>query len=87
MSDLTQDYVLRMEFMNVAMAQQRPSVLYRPQFIQDGDGWLCILGDLPTGVVGTGKTPCEAEEDFNRAWYGNKKLDTEESNPQEVEKI
>ena len=83
---LENDHLIHQELVNAAMAQQRPSVLYRPQFIQDGDAWLCILGDLPTGVVGSGATPSEAEEDFHRAWYGHKRLDHESSNSQEVKK-
>ena len=46
----------------------RPCVLFRPQIIQDGDSWLAILGDLPTGVVGCGDTPVAAMADFDRAF-------------------
>lgn len=52
-----------------ANEMQRPSVLYRPTLIQDGNAWLAIYGDLPTGVVGTGKTPGEAMAAFDAAWH------------------
>ncbi len=52
----------------VAYEQMRPSVVFKPSIYQDGDMWMAILGDLPTGVVGTGKTPEAAMYDFDRAW-------------------
>ena len=48
--------------------RQLPHVLMRPALIQDGNAWLAIYGDLPTGVVGTGSTPAEAMADFDVAW-------------------
>ncbi len=48
--------------------RQSPHVLMRPALIQDGNAWLAIYGDLPTGVVGTGSTPAEAMADFDEAW-------------------
>ena len=45
-----------------------PSVLYRPTLMKDGDKWLAIYGDLPTGCVGSGDTPEAAMDDFNLAW-------------------
>lgn len=45
------------------------SAIYRPTLSQDGNAWLAIYGDLPTGVVGCGDTPAQAMADFNRAWY------------------
>jgi hypothetical protein len=48
--------------------RQLPHVLMRPSLIQDGNAWLAIYGDLPTGVVGTGSTPAEAMSDFDKAW-------------------
>lgn len=59
---------IKTEFLNVAYELQRPSTIYRPELLQDGDMWLAIYGDLPTGVVGTGKTPAEAMLDFDKAW-------------------
>ncbi|MDK2579412.1 hypothetical protein [Citrobacter portucalensis] len=43
-------------------------MMYRPTLTQDGDKWLAVYGDLPTGVVGIGSSPEEAMRDFNRAW-------------------
>ena len=48
-----------------------PHVIHNAQVIKDGNAWLCILGDLPTGVVGVGDTPKQACDDFDRAWYAN----------------
>ncbi|EKN4704210.1 TPA: hypothetical protein ACPZAW_000686 [Yersinia enterocolitica] len=46
-----------------------PSVMFKPVLIQDGDSWLAIYGDLPTGVVGSGKSPAEAMADFDVQWF------------------
>ena len=46
-----------------------PAAIYRPTLSQDGNAWLAIYGDLPTGVVGTGNSPEEAMQDFNKAWF------------------
>ncbi len=48
-----------------ASEYMRPSAVYRPTIIQDGNAWLAILGDLPTGVVGCGDTPAAAMADFD----------------------
>ncbi|MEG0694016.1 MAG: hypothetical protein RR444_13240 [Oscillospiraceae bacterium] len=47
---------------------REPSVLYKPRLTQDGDKWLAVYGDLPTGVVGVGSSPEEAMQAFNKAW-------------------
>ncbi|MEG1654825.1 MAG: hypothetical protein RRZ38_15820 [Hafnia sp.] len=47
----------------------RPSAVFRPQLSQDGDAWLAIYGDLPTGVVGCGESPAEAMADFDKKWH------------------
>ena len=52
-------------------ARTAPHVIHNAQIIKDGNAWLCILGDLPTGVVGVGDTPKQACDDFDRAWYAN----------------
>ena len=50
----------------------RPSVLYRPAIMKDGNAWIALLGeDLQVGVVGTGDTPEQAMADFDRAWSSN----------------
>lgn len=56
-------------FQEAAAEMCRPSVVFKPTITQDGDAWLAILGDLPTGVVGTGKTPSAAMYDFDMAWH------------------
>ena len=57
------------EFLTVAYEMQRPCVLFKPELSQDGNAWLAIYGDLPTGVVGAGDTPASAMADFAKAWH------------------
>ena len=57
------------EFLTVAYEMQRPCVLFKPELSQDGNAWLAIYGDLPTGVVGAGDTPAAAMADFDKAWH------------------
>ena len=52
----------------IGWEMQRPSVLFRPTLLQDGNAWLAIYGDLPTGCVGTGDSPAEAMAAFDKAW-------------------
>lgn len=67
MSYVTEQSVLNSQF-NTEIMRCLPHVLMRPTLIQDGDAWLAIYGDLPTGVVGTGSTPQDAMYDFDQAW-------------------
>lgn len=60
----------------IGWEMQRPSVLFRPTLLQDGNAWLAIYGDLPTGCVGTGASPAEAMAAFDKAW--NAKLSERE---------
>ncbi|MEI7177086.1 hypothetical protein [Pectobacterium carotovorum] len=46
----------------------RPCVVFSPQLSLDGNAWLAIFGDLPTGVVGVGNSPAEAMYDFDKQW-------------------
>lgn len=57
------------EFLTVAYEMQRPCVVFKPTLSRDGNAWLAIYGDLPTGVVGVGPSPAEAMADFDRAWF------------------
>lgn len=70
MSYVSEQSVLNAQF-NTEIMRCLPHVLMRPTLIQDGNAWLAIYGDLPTGVVGTGETPAAAMADFDEAW--NKK--------------
>lgn len=56
------------DFQITSECMREPSVLYKAKLTQDGDKWLAVYGDLPTGVVGIGNTPEEAMRDFNRVW-------------------
>ena len=53
-----------------------PFVIYGATLTQDGNAFLAILGDLPTGVVGSGDSPSEAVADFNKAWNTKAKVPT-----------
>ncbi|MQB37638.1 hypothetical protein DXT97_12630 [Agrobacterium tumefaciens] len=67
MSYASEQGVLNAQY-NTEIIRQLPHVLMRPTLIQDGNAWLAIYGDLPTGVVGAGSTPAEAMADFDEAW-------------------
>lgn len=67
MSYVSDQGVLNAQF-NTEIIRCLPHVLMRPTLVQDGNAWLAIYGDLPTGVVGTGSTPAEAMADFDAAW-------------------
>lgn len=56
---------------NRAAFMCRPSVMLGVKPVQDGNAWLAIYGDLPSGVVGSGDSPELAMADFDRAWYAN----------------
>ncbi len=60
-----QDYVYQ-------CARTAPHVIHRAEIKQDGDQWCCILGDLPTGVVGFGGTPEQACAEFDKVWREGK---------------
>lgn len=54
---------------DVALAHQRPSVLYRPSLYPDGDQWCALYGaNLQEGVAGFGDTPAAAMAAFDVAW-------------------
>lgn len=48
----------------------RPSVLYRPSVVPDGNKWCALYGaDLMEGVAGFGDTPDDAMRDFDQNWF------------------
>jgi hypothetical protein len=60
---------LQQEIYRVSSELTAPHVLMRPELVQDGNAFLAMYGDLPTGCVGTGSSPAEAMADFDKAWY------------------
>lgn len=47
-----------------------PFMMLRPRMSIDGNQWCALYGDnLQDGVAGFGKSPADAEADFNAAWY------------------
>lgn len=62
--------ILQEQFCATAMEMARPSVLFKPTLMADGDMWIALLGeDLQSGLSGYGKTPCEAMTSFDQAFY------------------
>ncbi len=62
--------IIQQEFCIAAGEMVRPSVVYKPTLIADGDMWCVLLGeDLQTGVAGFGKTVAEAMTAFDQAFY------------------
>ena len=69
------------EYAVAAQEQQRPSVVFKPIITQDGDAWIALLGpDIAVGVVGCGRTPAEAMQEFDRVFYGKPQLQKKENN-------
>lgn len=61
---------IKHEYVNAAMAQQRPCVLYRPAVSIDGDHWCALYGEnLQDGVAGFGKSVEMAMQDFDSNWH------------------
>lgn len=53
----------------VAYEHARPSVLFRPELMVDGNKWCALYGDNPQdGVAGFGDSPAEAMLDFDKHW-------------------
>lgn len=62
--------ILTQEFCIAAGEMARPSVVYKPTLMADGDMWCVLLGeDLQVGVAGFGKTVAEAMTAFDQAFY------------------
>lgn len=56
-----------------ATERVRPSVLYRPALMADGNKWCALYGEnLAEGVAGFGDTPAEAMHEFDKAWTSEK---------------
>ena len=70
--DVSHQKALLQEQIGIVGAEMiRPSVLFRPILTKDGNAWLAMYGDLPTGCVGCGDTPQLAMEDFDRNFRKN----------------
>lgn len=62
--------ILRQDFCIAAGEMARPSVVYKPTLMADGDMWCVLLGEnLQIGVAGFGKTVAEAMTNFDQAFY------------------
>lgn len=49
--------------------RNRPSTLYHPSMLLDGNQWCALYGeDLQAGVAGFGDTPEKAMRDFDENW-------------------
>ena len=75
MSYATEQGVLNAQ-MNTEIMRQRPSVLYRPRLMADGDKWCALYGaNLMEGVSGFGNTPDAAMDAFDVAWTSQRTPD------------
>lgn len=65
--------ILQQEFCIAAGEMARPSAVYRPSVVPDGNKWCALYGDdLMHGVSGFGDTPEEAMRDFDQNWLKQK---------------
>ena len=61
--------VIQDEAYRVAAEMSRPSVLFRPTIVPDGNKWSAFYGpNLMEGVCGFGDTPDAAMRDFDKNW-------------------
>ena len=64
---------MQQEVYAVSGEMTRPSVLFKPQLMADGDQWCALFGDdLRSGVAGFGDTPDAAMRAFDQAWLKDK---------------
>jgi hypothetical protein len=50
-------------------ARMRPSVLYRPALMRDGNAWCALYGEnIQIGCCGYGASPEDAMVDFDAKW-------------------
>jgi hypothetical protein len=62
--------ILIQDFCIAAGEMARPSVVYKPTLMADGNMWCALLGEnLQVGVAGFGATPAEAMTAFDQAFY------------------
>jgi hypothetical protein len=62
--------ILTEQFCATAIEMARPSVVYRPTLMADGDMWCVLLGEnIQIGIAGFGKTVAEAMTAFDQAFY------------------
>lgn len=55
---------------NIEYDLHRPSVLYRPKLMLEGNQWMALYGDdFRTGFAAFGDSPALAMEAFDKAWH------------------
>lgn len=58
------------DYQFAAMEMGRPSAIYHPSLVRDGNKWSALYGpDIQQGVCGFGDSPNEAMMDFDREWH------------------
>lgn len=66
-------HIIQQEFCIAAAEMARPSAIFRPALIEDGDHWCALYGDnLASGLGAFGKTPEAAMAAFDKAWHSQK---------------
>lgn len=74
--------ILQQEFCIAAAEMVRPSAIYRPALMADGDQWLALYGeDIMSGLAGFGDTPEAAMRAFDKAWHEQKPPGTNRTDP------
>jgi len=62
--------IIRQEFVNAALEQQRPAILMRPALSIDGNQWCALYGEnIQDGLSGFGSSPYAALIDFDRQFF------------------
>lgn len=61
--------MVKVTWQEAGWEQMRPSILFKPALLKDGDMWCALLGDnLQDGVAGFGETPAKAMWAFDTAF-------------------
>lgn len=61
--------MVKIAWQETAWEYKRPSVVFKPQLLKDGNMWCALFGDnLQVGIAGFGETPAAAMYAFDTAW-------------------
>jgi len=67
--------IIQQDASMAAYQHARPSAVFRPHLTLDGNAWIAVYGDMPTGVVGCGTSPEAAMADFDKNWNTTKPIE------------
>ena len=70
---------------SAAAQYERPSAVFKPRLMVDGNQWCALYGDnLQDGVSGFGDSPADAMWDFDRNWGAKLQAQKDRSRAEEV---